>query len=64
MGQVIFFTSIEGDAKWLNVIFLPIGKDLLGKEARACLRRKGLMAALFLVLKEMNLLKYCMAGLL
>ncbi|KAL6289873.1 hypothetical protein ACE6H2_007383 [Prunus campanulata] len=47
-----------------GILMAEIGKDLLGKEARACLRRKGLMAALFLVLKEMNLLKYRMVGLL
>lgn len=35
MGQGIFFTLVEGDDEWLNVLLLLIVEDTLSEGARA-----------------------------
>ncbi|CAL8155440.1 unnamed protein product [Prunus armeniaca] len=57
VGQKVFLTHVEGEAKQLNILFLTIVEDTLGKGAKAWLRPKGLVVAMLLVLETSNLLK-------
>lgn len=57
MGEGVFSTSVEGDAKGLDVILLTVSEDALSIGAIVWLRLEGLMVALSLIFEAANLLK-------
>lgn len=57
VGQEVFITRVEGDAKWLNIFFLPIVEDTLAEGTRVWLGPNRMMVVLLLILETENLLK-------
>lgn len=57
VGQEVFLTRVEGNTKWLNVMFLLIIQDKLTEWAKAWLRLNGLMDTLLHILEIISLLK-------
>ncbi|CAL2257464.1 unnamed protein product [Prunus armeniaca] len=57
MGEGVFSTNVEGNAKGLDIILLIVSEDALDIGATAWLRLEGLMVALSLIFEAANLLK-------
>ncbi|CAL8167223.1 unnamed protein product [Prunus armeniaca] len=51
VGHEVFLPYVEGDAKWMNIFFLPIVEDTLGEGTRVWLGPNGMMVALLLILE-------------
>ncbi|CAL2254411.1 unnamed protein product [Prunus armeniaca] len=65
VGERILRASVEGDAKWLDVLLLVVIKDAFGKGPRLWLCLEELVVALLLALQAPDFLKekpHCQVG--
>ncbi|CAL8112661.1 unnamed protein product [Prunus armeniaca] len=65
VGERILRASLEGDAKWLDVLLLVIIKNAFGKGPRSWLCPEGLVVALLLALQAPDFLEekpHCRVG--